>query len=224
MHPAAVPGEEPRWHAAIAVVAALILYVTLPPKIVLGPLWLLPALVLVILVPLMVFKPRRHAESTSQRLASISIIGLLGAFNIGTIVTLFVQQFSHHFRKAVSGEDLLRAAVEIWLMNVIVYALWFWEVDGYGPDARLHADFDAKPRHADFLFPQMALDPEMRKRLKWRPQFVDYLFLAFTNATAFSPADTFPLTQLAKVLMMAESLGSLVTIVFIASRAISLFG
>lgn len=224
MHGEPIEGEEPRWHTALAVAVALVLYVTLPPKIVLGPLWLLPVLVLVILVPLMIVKPRRHAESKAQRFASISIIGLLGAFNIGTIVTLFLQQFSHHYRKAVSGEELLLAAVEIWLTNVIVYALWFWELDGNGPDARLHADFEAEPRQADFLFPQMSLDPAMRKRMKWRPEFIDYLFLAFTNATAFSPADTFPLTRLAKILMMSESLGSLVTIVFIASRAIGMFG
>jgi hypothetical protein len=212
--------EEPRWHAAIAVVVALALYVTLPPRIALGPLWLLPVLVLVILIPLMIVKPRRHSESTTQRLASISIIALLGAFNIGTIATLYIEQFSHHHRRAVSGEDLLLAAAEIWLTNVIVYALWFWEVDGNGPDVRVHASFDQHPRRADFLFPQMSLDPDMRKRLQWRPKFIDYLYLAFTNATAFSPADTFPLTPLAKVLMMAESLGSLVTIVLIASRAI----
>lgn len=212
--------EEPRWHAAIAVIVALALYVTLPPRIVLGPLWLLPALVLVILVPLMIVKPRRHSESRTQRLASISIIGLLGAFNIGTIATLYIQQFSRHHRKIVSGEDLLLAASEIWLTNIIVYALWFWEIDGNGPDARVHADFETRPRRADFLFPQMSLDPDVRRRLNWRPKFIDYVYLAFTNATAFSPADTFPLTPLAKILMMAESLGSLVTIVLIASRAI----
>lgn len=217
--------EEPRWHAAIAVCAALVLYVTLPPRIVLGPFWLLPALVLVILIPLMIFKPKRHSETRLQRMMSVGIIALLGAFNIGTIVTLFMQQLSaRHPHKIVSGEDLLLAAIHIWLTNVIVYALWFWELDGYGPDARAHADFDKSPRHADFLFPQMALDPDMRQRLRWHPQFLDYLFLAFTNATAFSPADTFPLTALAKVLMMAEALGSLVTIALIAGRALSLLG
>lgn len=220
MHKAA--REEPRWHAALAVVVAFALYVTLPPKIVLGPLWLMPLLVTVILAPLMIISPRRHSESRRQRLMSIATVALLNAFNVGTLATLLIQQLSQHHRKPISGEEMLLAAVEIWLTNIIVYSLWFWEIDGRGPDARIHADFDERPARADFLFPQMALDPETRERLDWRPNFIDYVFLAFANATAFSPADTFPLTPFAKVLMMAESLTSLVTIAIIASRALSL--
>lgn len=216
--------EEPRWHAAIAVLVAVTLYVTLPPKLVLGPFWLMPLLVAIVLVPLMIVSPRRHSESAALRAMSVSTIAVLNAFNIGTVVTLCIQQLSLHHRKPISGEEMLLAAIEIWLTNVIVYALWFWEIDGRGPDVRLHAGFEMKPRRADFLFPQMALDPEMRDRLKWRPLFIDYVFLAFTNATAFSPADTFPLTPVAKVLMMAESLTSLVTIAIIAGRALSLIG
>jgi hypothetical protein len=217
------PGE-PRWHAALAVVLALLLYVTLPPRVVVGPYWLLPLVVLVILVPLMIISPRRHEEASWQRWMSISNVVVLNGFNVATIALLFVWQLSAHHQKHISGEDLLLAAVQIWLTNIIVYALWFWEVDGHGPDARAHMDFTRDVRRSDFLFPQMALQPEVREQLNWRPRFMDYVFLSFTNATAFSPTDTFPLTRVAKVLMMAEGFTSLVTIAIIAGRAVNILG
>lgn len=217
-------GEEPRWHAALAVVGALALYVTLPPKIVVGPLWLLPLLVFATLGPLLVLKPKRHAEAPWQRGLSILSIALLNVFNVMNIALLCVWQFSEHHRRPISGEVLLLAAVEIWCTNVIVYALWFWEFDGNGPDARLHTPLDRELQRTDFLFPQMSLEPDLRARLNWKPRFLDYLYIAFTNATAFSPADTFPLTHRAKILMMGESLASLVTIAVIAGRAVGMIG
>lgn len=213
---------EPRWHAAIAVVLALALYVTLPPKIVVGPLWLLPLLVLVILVPLMILAPRRVEEAGWQRAASIVQIAILNAFNVATLAALFAQQLSTHRRHNITGEDLLLGAVQIWLTNVIVYGLWYWEIDGGGPRMRDRTEFPDAPR--DFLFPQMALAPDIREKLAWRPHFLGYVFLAFNTATAFSPTDTFPLTGFAKSLMMAESLTSLVTIAIIAGRALNLLG
>jgi hypothetical protein len=215
--------EEPRWHAGLAVVAALVLYVTLPPKVVVGPVWMLPLVLMAILVPLMLLAPHRHQEASWQRWASIAHIAVLNAFNVATIVLLFAWQLSEH-RHPLSGQQLLLAAVQIWLTNVIVYALWFWEIDGRGPDARLHVSFEREPVHADFLFPQMALQPDLRERMQWKPRFLDYVFLSFTNATAFSPTDTFPLTQFGKVLMMAEALTSLVTIAIIAGRAVNILG
>jgi hypothetical protein len=114
--------------------------------------------------------------------------------------------------------------VQIWLTNVIVYALWFWEIDARGPEVRVHLAMDQEIRRADFLFPQMTVQPELRERIRWKPLFLDYVFLSFTNATAFSPTDTFPLTRFAKVLMMAEALTSLVTIAIIAGRAVNILG
>lgn len=216
--------KEPRWHAALAVVAALALYVTLPPKVVVGPVWVLPLILLLILGPLMIVSPHRREEVAWQRWLSIAHIIVLNAFNIATILLLLSWQFSVHHSKRLSGEDMLLAAVQIWLTNVIVYALWYWEIDGHGPEVRLHTSFDQEPRRADFLFPQMSLEPEIRNRMKWKPAFLDYVFLSFSTGTAFSAADTFPLTRLAKVLMMAEALTSLVTIGVIASRAINILG
>ncbi len=216
--------HEPRWHAALGVVAALALYVTLPPKVVVGPLWLLPALTLVVLIPLMIIAPHRHKEAKWQRMASIANVALLNIFNIGTIVLLFVWQLSIHHHKAITGEQLLKAAVEIWLTNIIVYALWFWELDGRGPDVRTHVPLEQEVLRSDFLFPQMMLPLDARARMNWKPRFIDYVFLSFTNATAFSPTDTFPLTRLAKVLMIGEATASLVTIALIAGRAVNILG
>lgn len=216
--------HEPRWHAALGVIAVLLLYVTLPPRVIVGPLWLLPALTLAILIPLMLIAPRRHKEAAWQRVASITNIALLNIFNIGTIVLLFVWQLSIHHRRAITGEQLLLAAVEIWLTNVIVYALWFWELDGHGPDVRTHVSLEQEALRSDFLFPQMMLPMDVRARMNWKPRFIDYVFLSFTNATAFSPTDTFPITRLAKVLMIAEATASLVTIALIAGRAINILG
>ena len=218
------PRHEPRWHAGVAVVAALALYVTLPPKVVVGPVWVLPLVLLVILIPLMIISPQRHQEAGWQRTLSIAHIAVLNAFNIATIVLLFFWQLSEHHARHLSGEQLLQAAVQIWLTNIIVYALWFWEIDRRGPEWRTHKVADQDIRHADFLFPQMTLQPDLRDQLSWRPMFLDYVFLSFTNATAFSPTDTFPLTRFAKVLMMGEALTSLVTIAIIAGRAINILG
>jgi hypothetical protein len=216
--------REPRWHAAIAVLAALALYVTLPPKLIIGPLWLLPLLVLLILVPLMILAPRRHLEAPWQRVMSITQIALLNAFNVATVATLFVQLLSEHHRKNFSGEALLYAAVQIWFTNIIVYSLWYWEIDGRGPDMRSRTPEEQMPKRSDFLFPQIAMNMQRQEQLHWKPRFLDYVFLAFSTATAFSPADTVPVTPLAKVLMMAEALISLVTIALIAGRAINILG
>ena len=215
---------EPRWHAAIAVLAGLALYMTLPSKLIVGPLWLAPVLILAIMIPLNVIAPHHYRESMLQRGWSIATVAILNAFNIGTIIQLLIRIVSPHPHKEVSGEVLLFAAVEIWLTNIIVYGLWYWEIDGGGPRARLQADDDRSVTRADFLFPQLAVAPDLRDKFKWRPHVIDYIFLAFNTATAFSPTDTFPLTPLGKVLMMAESLTSLVTIAVIAARAINIVG
>ncbi|HET7813367.1 MAG TPA: hypothetical protein VFL13_03215 [Candidatus Baltobacteraceae bacterium] len=216
--------HEPRWHAALAVLAALALYVTLPRGILLGPLWVMPAIVLVMLVPLLIFSPRRHEEAPWQRVLSIAHILVLNAFNIATIVLLFVWQLSEKHHRALNGEQLLVAAVQIWLTNVIVYALWFWEIDGRGPDVRSHLNLEQRTVRGDFIFPQQILDQSMQEKLQFKPRFLDYVFLSFTNATAFSPTDTFPITHTAKVLMMLEAITSLVTVAIIAGRAINILG
>jgi len=215
--------SEPRWHAALATVAALLLYVTLPPKVIVGPFWLMPLLVLLILVPLLILAPRRdELEHPWQRFASVASIAVLNLFNLCTIGLFFFYELSGAHRREFNGGGLLEIAVQLWLTNIIVFALWFWEVDGGGPGARTQTDFMSNPERADFLFPQMALTGEVSRLLRWKPQFIDYLFLAFTNATAFSPTDTFALSPMAKVLMMAQAIISLVTVAIVVGRAVNI--
>ena len=106
----------------------------------------------------------------------------------------------------------------IWLTNFLIFALWYWETDRGGPGRRA-AGHDRAP---DFLFPQMSDD--RIEPLEWRPQFIDYLYVSLTNATAFSPTDTMPLTPTAKIIMGMQSLVSLVTIGLIVSRAVNILG
>ena len=112
--------------------------------------------------------------------------------------------------------ELIFAAMQIWMTNVIVFGLWYWELDRGGPSARCRTSH----REPDFLFPQMstpaAAPPD------WAPMFVDYLYVAFTNATAFSPTDTLPLTTWAKVLMAVQALASLLTVALVAGRAVNI--
>jgi uncharacterized membrane protein len=112
-----------------------------------------------------------------------------------------------------SGIKLLRTAGLLWLLNVLVFALWYWDTDGGGPRKR----HEAKHKAADFLFPQQA------DGISWVPDFFDYLFVSFTGATAFSPTDTAPLTRQAKLMMMVEGSISLIIVAILVSRVANIF-
>jgi len=116
----------------------------------------------------------------------------------------------------VDGHELIVSSIQIWLTNVIVFGLWYWEVDRGGPRVRCRPDHE----EPDFLFPQMVTPDAARPR--WTPTFLDYLYVSFTNATAFSPTDTMPLTVIAKMLMAVESVVSLVTVAVVAARAVNI--
>jgi hypothetical protein len=136
--------------------------------------------------------------------------------NFGALVRLIATILAGH---AGSGKTLLLDAANIWATNVVVFALWFWSLDRGGPAARGIIS-EAK---SDFVFTQQQAGVVDREHFKdWSPGFIDYLFLAFTNSTAFSPTDTFPLTARAKLLMMAEAAISLCTIAIVASRAVGI--
>ena len=220
--------HEPRWHASVAVLAALLLYITLPSRLTIGPTWIAPLLVLIILIPLSILAPRRHKETTRMRFWGILLIAIVNFFNVASIA-LLIFSFFHPLKIAapVSASQLLLHGMQIWFTNILVFALWFWELDGDGPEARAHADTAANIRNADFLFPQVQMtiagsEPVPCIDPLWKPQFFDYLYLAFTNSTAFSPADVMPLTQWAKFLMLMESLISLITIAIVLARSVSL--
>ncbi|MDQ6933243.1 MAG: hypothetical protein M3160_08730 [Candidatus Eremiobacteraeota bacterium] len=213
--------DEPRWHASVAVILSLILYITLPPRLTFGPLWLVPLLTLSLLIPLSIVAPARRGEKRLERAASIALIAIVNLANILSLA-LLIHSLASHGRNA-TGQELLLSAFQIWLTNVLVFGLWYWETDGGGPDARAGSVL-GKGRRIDFLFPQLAASEVARSESSppWRPKFFDYVFLSFCTATAFSPADTYPLTQTGKLLMMTEALVSFVTIAVIAARAINI--
>ncbi len=206
--------REPRWPASLAVTGALLLYVTLPGKLTVGPGWVIPALEAALLIPLTVRAPYRHREEVRLvRLASLLLIALVALANVASLVLLVRAVLSGG---AVSGRQLVFSGIQIWLTLILVFALWYWELDRGGPALRGHAD----QRNPDFLFPQMAAHE--LGQASWMPGFVDYLYLSFTDATAFSPTDTMPLTSRAKVLMLIEALASITTVVMVAGRAVNI--
>jgi hypothetical protein len=205
---------EPRWPASLAVTAALLLYMTLPGTLTIGPGWVIPALEAALLIPLMVRAPYRHREEVRViRLASLLLIALVNIAVVASLVLLVNLVLSG---EAVTGRQLIFSGIQIWLTLILVFSLWYWEVDRGGPGIRGEAD-QAEP---DFLFPQMATHE--LGQADWMPGFVDYLYLSFTNATAFSPTDTMPLTVRAKVLMLVEASSSITTIVMVAGRAVNI--
>jgi hypothetical protein len=195
------------WLARGAVLVIVGLQLGIVNDLTVGPRWLAPSLELALLIPLSLApawtqKTARKASSDPQwlivgrdrrrvRMLAITLTGLSTLINFGALAQLIAAILTSH---AGAGPTLLLDALNIWLTNVVVFALWFWTVDLNGP-AVLGLNNENK---SDFLFPQQTVAGD-RKFVGWTPGFVDYLFLAYTNATAFSPADTFPLTPRAKV-------------------------
>jgi hypothetical protein len=148
-----------------------------------------------------------------RRALALTVIAILTVANAAAIVLLV-----HLLVNGAQAQAslLLRAGIHMWCLNVLVFGLWYWELDNGGPVARLHAG----PEGRDFLFPQQA-DPTISAP-NWRPLFLDYLYVSYTNATAFSPTDAMPLTRWAKMLMLVESAASLVLALMVAARAVNI--
>lgn len=215
--------DEPRWHSSLAVIAILVLYCTLPAKLTIGPTWLALVLVLGLLIPLSILAPRRHKETIWQRAASIALIAIVNLFNLASVILLTAGIVTRH--SAVSdGVALLQAGGQIWLTNVLVFGLWYWEIDGGGPDQRSHASSAMEFTSVDFLFPQMMLSDERLAAIDsdWKPLFLDYLYVAFTDALAFSPTDAMPITRAVKMLMAMEAIISFLTVAVVVSRAVGI--
>lgn len=194
-------------------------YLALPDAFTLGPRYIAPAIVAVALVALTSYS-RYRAEDEARWLRMVAI-ALIVAVAVGNLLTLALLldgllQGPVFDRPAVTGLPLLRAALVIWVENVIVLGLCYWELDRGGPHLRA-ARSDVTP---DFLFPQM--DVTSAAGPDWSPLFIDYLYTSFTNATAFSPTDTMPLTPRAKVLMAAQSFASLLIVVLVTARAVNI--
>jgi uncharacterized membrane protein len=198
---------EPRWPAVIAMIAIIALRFALPADLRIGPDWLLATAVGLLLVSVRIFHESRHYRA-NQIFGYILLAIVTG--EMMARVTLLITRLPEHRE---TPRQLLTAALGIWCSNVLIFASWYWRLDGGGPNAR-----DRRKSHDSgaFLFPQM----QMRNQ-DWKPGFVDYLFLAFNTSTAFSPTDVPVLSRWAKVLMIIQSCISLGTVVVLAARAVN---
>ena len=215
--PAASAPPEPRWQALLAASAVGLLYLALPKSLTVGPRWFATGTVFVLAAGTMV----------THRMGARAVNHVLG-FLLSTALTLFliwslvllVRAVPRHAEPPV---QLLQSATALWMTNVLVFALWYWRLDGGGPYAR-----DCKAGHETgaFMFPQMTKDGdagwEAREDALWSPQFIDYLFLAFNTSTAFSPTDTPVLSKWAKVLTMTQASISLTVVAVLAARAVNI--
>jgi uncharacterized membrane protein len=205
---------EPAWPAQLTVLAAIGIQISLPDRLTVGPFWLLPALEGALLVGLFLSTPRQlEYEHPRRRRVALMLIAVVSAANVYSLYEL-THLLLH--RNVSNGRGLIGSGVLIWLTNFVIFSLWYWELDRGGPGKRA-AGHDEAP---DLLFPQMNDDAIQPKG--WRPRFLDYLYVSLTNATAFSPTDTMPLSQAAKAVMGVQSLVSLVTIGLIISRAVNI--
>ncbi len=213
--------EEPRLPVAIAILVAIALQAVVPHQFAFDPWWLLPSLELLILVAIIAFR-QTSIDRTSKVLRTLSL-SLVVAASLATTWSAYQLIRSLIHNQVLVGTpnpldepgNLLRSGGAIWLTNVIVFALWYWDMDRGGPAERACGTH----QHTDFLFSQMTA-PELVAK-DWEPAFVDYLYLSFTNATAFSPTDTLPLSRWAKMVMMFQSAISLVTVALVVARAVN---
>jgi hypothetical protein len=212
--PQRIDKPEPRGQAVLAVLAIGAIYLALPRNLVLGPIWLLPTLIVILLVPTVL--SHRMGRYSLNRTLGMIINGITTLALIGSVI-LLVRTLPAHRSLPL---QLLRAGGLLWLTNVIVFALWYWRLDGGGPTVR-HKE--KKFGSTSFLFPQMQIPQEERAQFacaRWRPRFVDYLFVAFTQSSTFGPTDSPLLARWAKVLAMIQILISLTIVVLLISRAI----
>jgi hypothetical protein len=205
---------EPRAQAVLAFLAISAIYLALPRHLVVGPIWLVPTLVIVLLVPTVV--SHRVGKHSLNRALGFVINGITTLALIGSVI-LLVRGLPAHRESPL---QLLRSAGLLWLTNIIVFALWYWRLDGGGPVLRAK---EKKFGSTSFLFPQMQIPHDERGEfecVRWRPRFIDYLFVAFTQSSTFGPTDAPLLARWAKVLVMVQIIISLTIVVLLVSQAV----
>ncbi len=207
---------EPRWPALVAGLAVGVLFYLMPDPLTVGPRWLPLVLIASMLIPAKVF----HHTGKIQLNEVFGYLGLgVTTLALASSLTLLILRLPKHLDQPV---EMLKAAVELWVSNILVFASWYWRLDRGGPNER-----DRRNTHeaGAFLFPQMTMTEELRKELgqhPWNPGFVDYLFLAFNTSTAFSPTDVPVLSRWAKIMMIVQSAISLAAVALVAARAVNI--
>jgi hypothetical protein len=215
---AQAPRFEPRWPVVLSLLAVIVLLALLPERLMLFPGWFLCVVGIAVLAP-MAAVGLTAARGRWLRIERTNTLLFVVVAEVGTLANLanLIGAMVHRSVE-ISGLQLLESSIAVWLTNVLMFSLLYWQIDRGGPEARAN-DASTRP---DWLFPQSGAGEDAPPG--WRPTFVDYLFLGFSTATAFSPADVLPLTSRAKLLMMLESSISLATIVVVAARAINILG
>ena len=210
------PRGEHRWPVALTVLVAIVLLLLLPDRLTLGPGWILPVAVGVLLIAIAVADPGRiDRRSSAIRAGSIGLLVVLivgAGWATGHLISELIQGGA----VTQSAGILLRTGAIVWLENGIVFSLLYWELDGDGPAARL---YDTR-RYRDFAFPQH-MNPELAPP-GWRPLFFDYLYLGYTSAVAFSPTDAMPLARWAKAAMAIQSMISILILSLVIARAVNI--
>ena len=207
------PDPEARWPVVIALLGVAGISYSLPHSLVLGPRWLLPAVVGVLIVPTTI--AHRAGRHDIDRLLGyvISAVLTLGmAASVALLITTIIS-------KSEPPASLLGSAAALWVTNILVFAIWYWRLDAGGPHRR-----EARGKHTAgaFFFPQMMDGAPIEDPESWTPRFVDYVFLAFNTSTAFSPTDTAVLSRWAKALSMTQAVISLLIVAILASRAVGM--
>ena len=209
---------ETRLPASVAVLFAAAMHALLPNSLLVGPRFTIPAVELAMLVPLIAINPRRLTTETRwSRMVGLGLVLVIIAANLVALWFLLRDLTVAHIH---DGRHLLLAALQIYLTNIIAFALVFWELDRGGAVARI--DPSAAHTQPDFQFTRDGDPPAADGTQTWRPSFVDYLYLSITNSTAFSPTDTLPLTTRAKLLMSVEGLASLIMSLLVIARAVNI--
>jgi uncharacterized membrane protein len=202
--------SDPLWPAQVTVLVAILLGLLLPSQLTIGPSWALPALEAALLAGLIVATPRSpEAEGPRYRRPRIALISVVSAANV---VSLFLLADGLVEGRRHDGRALLVGGAILWVTLVLLFAVWFWEIDRGGPVRRLHG-FDDDPH---FLFPQEELGDQ-----QWRATLADYLYVSLANSTSFGPGDAMPMTHLSKLLMGLQSLASLMTLAVVLAYAIN---
>jgi uncharacterized membrane protein len=207
--------HEHRWPVLAAILVSLVLYLLIPEKVQLVPRWVIPLLGTLLLVPLLIFNPRRLSrETTWSRWLSIGLATLLTVANQVTVVFTVEQLLDGRAK----GSDVLLTVLQVWATNVIAFGLVYWELDRQGPVARRDANL-WKTADADFRFPQHDGAPGGES---WRPSYLDYAYMSLTNMMAFSPTDVMPLSIRAKMLMGYQALTGFILLALVISRAVNI--
>lgn len=205
--------HDPIWHLQAGMLVVIGLQLLTAPTFLLYNKALLIGLEILLMVALIILTPDAyHRVSHSRRMVALSLIAVVASVNIVSLLLLVEALLTNS--SGLGGQQLLLNALTIYVTNIFMFALWYWEMDGGGPDRRVTGR-----TRMDFLFTQMA-HPKYAA-LGWLPGFTDYLYLSATNVTNFASADTVPLTHQAKILMMIQSLASVMTIILVAARAVS---